>query len=54
VAFGAAQRRKTNHRKLRLELADVVAANGTIMGTISGTAAMGFAKAQRALEEREL
>jgi hypothetical protein len=52
VAFGAAKGRETEEGKVGLELADVVTAQGKIVGKISGTAAMGVMKGQRALEKR--
>jgi hypothetical protein len=54
VAFAATQGRKAKERKLRLDLADVVAAEGKIMGKISSAATMGLVKGQRVLEKRRL
>lgn len=51
VALRAAERRKAEESELRLQLADIVAAESEVVREITGAAAMSFVDCKRFLEE---
>ena len=51
VAFGAAERRKAQHGELRLQLANIVAAESKVVRKIAGAAAMSIVDSKSFLNE---
>lgn len=51
VALRATDRGEAQHRKLRLQFADVVVAEGKVVGEIAGAFAMGFVNSEMTFQE---